>query len=99
MPVTTSTLDLQRELAEALHGVLGIGFLLHDQLDLAAEDAAAGIDAVDGELGAAQARFTDRGGDSGLGGEHAHLHGPGLREGGRRVQSRGERRRGATDQL
>ena len=59
-------LVLQHELAQALDRVLRIGFFLDDQLDLAAGDAAGGVDALDRELRAAQAAFADGAGDAGL---------------------------------
>src|SRR2546421_423821 len=71
-------LVLQRELAEALDGILGARLFLDDQLDLAAEDAAGRVDALGGPLHAAQAGLAHRRQHAGLRGQHAELHRRGL---------------------
>src|SRR5439155_1033179 len=80
-------LRLQRELAEALDGVLGIRLFLDHQLDLPPGDAAGGVDAIDGELRAAQPRLADGSRDTGLRRQDANADGRRLREGRRNVEA------------
>ena len=93
-------LVLQHELAQPLDRVLGVGFLLDDQLDLAPGDAAGGVDPVDRELGAAQPAFADGAGDAGLRRDDADAQWPVLRD--RREAEIGlcrQRRAGTADDL
>jgi hypothetical protein len=93
-------LVLEHELPQALDGVLGVGLLLDDQLDLAAGDAARGVDALDREHRAAQAALADGAGDARLGRDDPHLERPALGEGGEaQVRRGGGDDPGATDGL
>ena len=68
-------LVLEDELAVALDGVLRRRFLLDDELDLAAEDAARLVHALRPPLGAAQPRRADGRRDARADGDDADLHG------------------------
>ena len=89
-------LVLEHELPQPLDRVLRVGLLLDDELDLAAGDAARGVDAVDREHRPAQAALADRAGDPGLGRDDADPQRPVLREcGSAEVWLRGEHGAGA----
>src|SRR5262249_49368834 len=86
---------LEDELPVALDGVLWIRFLLDDELNLAAEDAAGLVHALGPPLGATEAGRADGRGDTSADGQDADLHGVGwdtlLRL---RSRSSGQRHRG-----
>src|SRR5204862_4832135 len=99
-PLYAIDLVLQHELAQPLDRILGIGFLLDHQLDLATGDAARGVDAVDGKQRPAQAAFADRAGDARLRRDDANAQRRALRD--RRkaeIRLRHDRRSGASDSL
>ena len=71
---------LLHQLAEALDRVLGRGLLLDHELDLAAGDAALGVEALDRPLRGADAVLARRRGDAGARREDADAHRPCLRD-------------------
>ena len=94
MPVHAIDLVLLHQLAEALDGVLGRGFLLDHQFDLAAGDAALGVVALDRPLRGADAVLAGRRGDAGARRKDADPQRLVLRDG-RREDARHRQRAGS----
>ena len=80
---------LLHQLLEALDGVLGVGLLVDDELDLAAGDAAGGVEALDRPLGGAQAAHAGARSNAGARRQDADPDGLGLGDGGREDAGRG----------